>query len=189
MTAERGRRGTTARRSAALWAILLLSACAGPRSAEEFEVANMHPANFVPKSSPASFVGTFERHCLDRMDAPKTIGPSLLAADYVRAPPRFTGGREIFVVDDRRPSVMLASTPTGTFCGVLASSRTGQTARARRLVAARFPEAVPVEAPALAPGMEAAWRVGSDGRTLVFLRRQGVPVSPASLTLAAMRPR
>ena len=161
----------------------LLASCGGPWSAEEFEVANMRATNFVPKSSPGSFVSTFERHCLDRLTDPGTIERSLLAADYVRAPSRWTGGREIYVVDDLRPSVMINRSAEGIFCAVMASSRTGQTARARRMVASRFPEAVPL---APAHGMEAAWRVGPRGRTLVFLERQGTPATPASLVLGAV---
>ena len=183
----RAGRSTAPRRCALLWAASLLSACAGPWSAEEFEVANMRPSNLVPKSSPASFAGTFERHCLDRLDAPETIGPSLLAADYILAPGARRAGHELYVVDDRRPSVMVAPTPAGTFCGVIVSSRTGQTARARGLVARRFPGASPLDASALEPGTEAAWRVGPDGRTLLVLKRRGVPASPASLILAAVR--
>lgn len=182
--------GRRRRLGAAALAVSLLGACGGPWTAEDFEVANMRPSNLVPKSSPRSFVATFERHCLDRLEAPPTIGPSLLAADFVRAPDgrgaRMGPGRELYVVDDRRPSVMLERSPGKTFCGVTAASRTGQTARARRAMAAR-PDAVPVSAAAPGPRMEAAWRLWPDGRTLVFLQRRGTPATPASLILAAVR--
>lgn len=160
-----------------------LSACGGPWSAEEFEIANMRSSNFVPKSSPGSLVATFERHCLDRLAEPMTIGPSLLAADYVRVPPSMARGGELYVVDDRRPSVMVERTPGRTSCAVAVSSRTGQTARARRMVERRFPGAVP-----LPPWgrMEAMWRVGPGGRTLLFLGRDGTPSTPASLILGAI---
>ena len=139
-----------------------LSGCMADLSADDYELRNMNPDNIVPKSSPKAFVAAFESFCLEPQSR-ASARAKLRASDYVPAP-RKLGAMEVWVVDDRRPAVLLNDTD----CAVLAESRTGQTGRVNALVGDRFPEATPVTD----SRFESLWQVdGADRRTLIFTRR------------------
>lgn len=143
-------------------AALLLSGCTADLTADDYEVRNMNPDNIVPKSSPKAFIAAFESFCLDPQSR-AAVRAKLRANDYVPAP-RKLGAMEVWVVDDRRPAVLLNDKD----CAVLAESRTGQTERVKALVGDRFPEAAPVTD----PRFENLWQVeDADRRTLIFIRR------------------
>lgn len=131
---------------------LLAAACAPavqpaskgtPLSPELYEFANMRPSNIIPKSSPAAFERAFEDFCLDAGPTAASVAAKLRKSDYVAAPAPASNGQTAFVVDDTRPMVILSD--DGRFCGVMARSRSGQTARVQRFIAKRFPKATQIE--------------------------------------------
>ncbi|MGA1684583.1 MAG: hypothetical protein ACO38S_08740 [Gemmobacter sp.] len=169
---------------AALMAAGVLAGCApgAGQGPEAIELANIAEPNIVPKSSPAQFARAFERFCLDT--PAEARAETLRAADYVPfAPVRASSRVRTFVVDDRRPAVMLAGEGD---CAVAAEARTGQSARVARLVAARFPAARPVEPARLGPNVEAAWLSRSGGPVILTLR-QLRPGHPSRYTLALVQ--
>lgn len=164
-----------ARPIVALAAAGMLAGCAGGGAGgpEGFELANIAESNIVPKSSPAQFVGAFARFCLDTAEADRPA--ALRGADYVPfAPVRAASRVRTFVVDDRRPAVMLWG---GGNCAVAAEARTGQSARTARLIAERFPAARPVDPARIGPSIEAAWLSRPGGPVLATFRivRPGMP--------------
>ena len=112
MTRAAGIRKGRADRAAAVAALLaagVLAGCApgAGQGPEALELANIAESNIVPKSSPAQFARAFERFCLDT--PAEARAETLRAADYVPfAPVRASSRVRTFVVDDRRPAVMLA---------------------------------------------------------------------------------
>lgn len=153
-------------------ATLALGACSpGQISSDVYELANIHPAHVVPKSSPAQFVAGFRRHCVATKEAQRDAG--LRAADYVPLPRR--GRVQSWAVDTRAPLVM---TQPGA-CAVAAQSRTGQTSRVAAMIASDYPGARPVAV----PGAEAAWAVPG---ALITTHRTGAPSTPATYTLAIL---
>jgi len=174
-----------ARPIVALAAAGMLAGCAGGgvgRGAggpEGFELANIDDANILPKSSPAQFVGAFARFCLDTADADRP--GALRGADYVAFGRARSASRvRTFVVDDRRPAVMLGG---GGDCAVAAEARTGQSARAARLIAERFPAARPIEPGGLGPNAETAW-LSRPGGPVIQTLRQIRPGQPSRYMLA-----
>lgn len=156
---------------------------AGDTTPETLELANMNPANVIPKSSPAQLVAGFERYCLDT--APAAVPAALRGSDYVEVPRRAGGRVRSFVVDDRRPAVMLSD--DGRACAVAAASRTGQTERLRAMVARRFPGAVPVDPARIGSRTEQAWAVPGAAGGIVFVQRLTAPAQPSRLILGFQR--
>ncbi|MFN3644479.1 MAG: hypothetical protein ACK4TB_16335 [Gemmobacter sp.] len=141
----------------------------------------MTPANVIPKSSPAQLVATFERYCLD------TAAPAaaLKRADYVAVPRRAGSTIASFVVDDRRPAVMLSD--DGRACAVAVASRSGQTERLRAMVARRFPGARPVDPARIGQQTEQAWAIPGAAGGIVFVQRLTAPAQPSQLILGIQR--
>lgn len=160
----------TAFGAALLASCLALSACQPTLNSDEYELRNMQPSNIVPKSSPKALVAAFERFCLDAGSRAETQA-TLRASDYVPVPEK-VGSMQVWLVDDLRPAVLLNDTD----CVVLAQSRTGQTERVNRLVAARFPQAKPVAG----SSFENLW---SDGPDLIFTRRVTPNAAPSQFML------
>lgn len=159
-------------RGAALLAscLALIAACTPNLSPDEYELRNMKPANIVPKSSPKALVAAFERFCLDAGSRAETRA-ALRAGDYVPVPDK-VGAMQVWLVDDQRPAVLLNDTD----CVVMAQSRTGQTERVKRMVASRFPQAMPVTG----SRFENLW---SEGRSLIFTRRVTPDAAPSQFML------
>lgn len=170
-------------------ALAALSACAsaGDTPYDTFELANIRPSNVIPKSSPASLVGTFRKHCLANLGDGDATARSLVAADYVENRRARTATARGFVVDDRRPAVMVSDGPDMFFCSVIAESRTGQTTRSRSFVAQAFPGAREVDPKPYGRDKEAVWIVSQAPATLVFLSRSGSPSTPATFALTIGR--
>lgn len=161
-----------------------ISSCgpATPVDPTIFELANIHPANIVPKTSPAALIKAFDEFCVERIDAPDTIPAALIAVDYVAVPGPGGGRPDVFVVDDRRPLVMLMPGPDTDGCAVAAEPRTGQSQRVRTYMATRFPEAVPVDPARVGPTAEAAWHL-RDRQAVIFVLREGAPSTPGRIVL------
>jgi hypothetical protein len=156
----------------------------GPATPQEHELANIRPGHVIPKTAPATLTDSFDRFCVRGMDDFAAIPAALVAADYVQTLPRRGSRAQSFVVDDKRPLVMLTDTGAMRACAVSAESRTGQTTRAQAYVATRFPGARPVEAERIGPRVEQAWLVGRAPDTFVFTSRDRATAMPATLTLA-----
>lgn len=180
---------TTPRRRArpavlACAAALALGGCASAAGTpERLELANMNPGNVVPKSSPAQLVAAFERFCLDTDAA--AAPAALRRSDYVEVPRRTGGMVRSFVVDDRRPAVMLSD--AGRACAVAAASRTGQTERLRGMITRRFPGATPVDPARIGAQTEQAWVVPGARGGIVFVQRLTAPAQPSRLILGIQR--
>lgn len=163
----------------------LLAGClpADARRADRYELSSMRPSHVVPKSSPAQVVRVFRQICAEHAGAPAATPDRLRAAGYVEAPTR--GAGRSFVVDDRRPLVMLADHAGGPHCAVAAISRTGQTRAVADMVAADYPGARPTDPGPTGPGTESAWAVGQ-GLTL-YTMRSGAPLPDTTYMLAIGR--
>ena len=155
-----------------------------PVTPEVLEIANMRLSNVVPKSSPAALVQNFERFCLGG-STPASIRAALRASDYVEAPSLQPNGVTAFVVDDRRPMVMLDD--AGLLCAVGAQSRTGQTARIHRMINSRFPNADVLDPASISTNTEYAVRVGGAGGDIIFLQRIAPLVTQSKLILGIRR--
>ncbi|SFB18773.1 hypothetical protein SAMN05421688_0010 [Poseidonocella pacifica] len=158
--------------------VALLTGCSEETRPDRFELANVRASNVVPKSSATAFVGAFARHCLK--GEPAAIEASLLSAGYVQARGG-TGPARSFVVDDKRPLVILSEGG----CAVGAAPRTGQTPRVQSFVTQTFPGARAVDPQALSA--ERAWQL-ADG-TLILTTRSGTPgLSTATYLLGLTYP-
>ncbi|UWQ33624.1 hypothetical protein K3555_03645 [Leisingera sp. M527] len=150
-------------------AVVLTAGCAslnlGP---DAYELANIKDSNIVPKSSPTAFVKTFDKFCTKGPRDSQAAERLLRASSYVPLRRRARNGGRVYVVDDRRPAVAVSSRG----CMVQAHSRTGQTERVRRYVAAAFPSAVRVPADRLKQHrFEEAWVLSGDQHGIVATRR------------------
>jgi hypothetical protein len=184
--ADRRRVGT----ALALTAAIVLSACtpSPPAGPDFFELANIDPENIVPKSSPAVLVRAFSDFCVDRIDDPASIPALLKANDYVAVPEFRPNSARLYVVDDRRPMVMLSDGPESSTCAVAAESRTGQTNRVLSFVATEFPAARAIDPSGIGPTAEAAWYLPGTS-TIVFILREGTASSPAQIVVGMTRTR
>lgn len=162
-------------------ALMLLAACGPEPGPETIELRAMPPALAVPATAPAALVASFESLCLDGPRAPDALAQRLRATDYVEAPQRGAGGMRSFVVEDRRPMVMLSA--DGTACAVAARARSGQRARIDAMMARRFPDAPAVTV----AGAEIAWHAGPP-QGVILLRRVNHPAQPSRVVLARIAP-
>ncbi len=84
-----------------------------------------------------------------------TVDDRLRAASYV---PKVQGSAKrpaLYVVDDKRPAVVV----NAQTCGVRAISRTGQTDRVNRYVAETFPDAKPLNPSQFSNDVEQVWSI------------------------------
>ena len=168
----------------ALVVVAALSACLSvPASPDAYELANIYADNVVPKSTPARFVAAFERYCLDHSGT--GLDALLRADDYVPVPRRAGAKVQSWVVDDRRPTVMLLDGRTG--CSVAAEARTGQTTEVQALIARRYPNAAPLDPAAVGRSVEQAWAVPGEPGVIIFTQRIGTPHTPSRLILGISR--
>ena len=177
---ETGGRGTL--HAVAVSAAVLASGCTLREAApEEIELANMRPSNVIPKSSPRQFVSTFEQFCTDMLDTPDRRDALLRAADYVPTTSRPRNGARLYLVDDRRPAVIVIASPGSIGCTVMAEPRTGQTDEVRRWVAREFPAATARAPSQVGPGgaAEEVWTFPTGAGQLgsIFTMRDG-PFEP-----------
>ena len=152
---------------AAILVAIPLAACSVANTPDRLEIANMYPWNVVPKSSPGALVRSFERYCLDGPGSAAALDAPLRRAGYVPMPAQ-AGRPRTYLVDDRRPAVLVSDSG----CMVAAESRTGQTERARRAVAERFPAARPVPPQRVGRNVEDAWLLPAPDGRVVFTLRQ-----------------
>ena len=166
-----------------LAAFTVTSACAigGGVTPSMFELANIWQYNIIPKSSPRSLVTAFDRYCVGYADRLSTVRPALLDADYVLVPTTRQPALDTYVVDDRRPMVMVA--PQAASCAVAAESRTGQSHRATTYVADRFANAREIPPADIGPNVERAWLTQDANPLVVFTMRQGPPSGPATFMI------
>ncbi|MEQ9260783.1 MAG: hypothetical protein RIG84_16980, partial [Roseovarius sp.] len=160
----------------------VLSACSaempGP---DRLELATIPRWKEVPRSTPATFVRTFDTFCVERPARPEARESALRSAGYVPRPQQAAGAPRVFVVDDLRPAVLSGA----RICGVRAVSRTGQTEAVQGYVAKAFPEARPASPAPLGSDVEQAWQV--EGGMLATTRNHWVG-NAATYTLLLYRP-
>lgn len=150
---------------------LALTACTQTATPDMLELRNIRQDNIIPKSTPSTFVSTFKTFCMAFNGDLAAMDRRLRAADYVPLP-RNNRGVRTYLVDTRRPAVML----TDTGCVVAAASRTGQTERVQSFVSAEFPDAVAFPAEGWGKDAEQAWILPSRGKAVLFTLRQiGAP--------------
>ena len=172
------------RAMSALAAAIGLSACMSqPPTSDAYELANIYADNVVPKSTPARFVAAFERYCLDHDGT--GLDAILRADDYVPVPRRAGAKVQSWVVDDRRPAVMLLDDRAG--CSVAAEARTGQTTEVQALVARRYPGARSLDPTDVGRNVEQAWAVPGEPGVILFTQRIGTPHTPSRLILGISR--
>ena len=158
-----------------------------PITPESFELANIDPDNIVPKSSPAALVRAFSDFCVDQIGNLGALPDLLRSRDYVAVPKLRANGQFLFfVVDDKRPMVMLSEGAQSSTCAVAAESRTGQTNRVLSFVATEFPEARPIDPARIGPTAEAAWFIG-ETTTIIFILREGTQSAPAQIVVGLTR--
>ena len=168
--------------------VLALSGCvaATPSSPELIELSNIDPAYIVPKSSPAQLVSAFGRYCLaDTLDGARQ---ALRKGDYIQKPRRGRSAMQAYVVDDRKPAVLLSGQAERFNCVVLAQARTGQTNRIEDFVTASFPKVVKTDPARLGARTERAWLAAGPNGGIVFTRRGGPRLTPQYLMFGILRP-
>lgn len=138
------------------------------------ELLNFRPSHIVPKTSPTAFVTAFRRYCLAGDSA--TAQGRLRADDYI--PTRAFGRDDVYVVDDRKPMVMI----TDDGCAIRAASRAGQTNAVADFLATQAAE--PVDpARTGAPGAESAWLLSDPAPALVLQTRTRLSARESHLSL------
>lgn len=179
---------TGAGKALALAALAILAGCtpSPPITPESFELANIDPDNIVPKSSPAALVRAFSDFCVDQIGNLGALPDLLRSRDYVAVPELRPNGLYLYVVDDKRPMVMLSEGAQSSTCAVAAESRTGQTNRVLSFVATEFPEARPIDPARIGPSAEAAWFIG-ETTTIIFILREGTQSAPAQIVVGLTR--
>lgn len=140
-------------RSAGVLATLALTACGPDIDSDTAELATIYPWNVLPKSSPTALRQTFDRYCVNGPTSPAALEARLRAAGYVRM--KHTGAAQVYLVDDRRPAVVLSD----RLCGARATSRTGQTEEINTYVARTFPKARSVSTETIDAEVEQAWAI------------------------------
>ena len=142
--------------SSALLALVSLTGCSSAMpDADTLELATIKHWKEVPKSHPTTFVKAFDRFCTNRPEGMAAMDTLLRQANYVPKPQVNPGGPTVYVVDDRRPAVVV----NDTVCGVRATSRTGQTERVRRYISETYPNARPVSTEPFSSDVEQAWQI------------------------------
>lgn len=159
-----------------------VSACFG-NSPDAVELSNIRESNIVPKSSPTSFVSTFEKMCLGPINSKSGFETTLRNASYVPTRPRNARGFRTYLVDDRRPAVVTQEQTTHRACAVLAVARTGQTQRVRNAVPRLFPNAK-AASPSKVKGAEQVWIEPDAPERLIYTSRDKKIPSGASYRLA-----
>lgn len=110
----------------------------------------------------------------------------LQRAGYLKT--RETGrGVRTYVVDNRKPAVMLRETNGAKACAIGAEARTGQSQALRALVVSEFPDATPIDARNISNSAEAAW--ATPNGAVLYLDRHGPKVAPPRLIFAISRPK
>lgn len=168
--------------------VLVLSGCvaASPSSPELIELSNIKPSHIVPKSSPAQLVSAFRRYCLaDTLDDARQ---ALRKDDYIQKPRRGRSAVHSYVVDSRKPAVLLSGEAERFNCAVLAEARTGQTSRIEDFVTAGFPKLAEADPARLGPRTERAWLAAGANGGIVFTKRAGPRITPQYLMFGILRP-
>ena len=123
--------GKTVRAAAFAACAALLAACTPTLTADQIELNNLDPRNAVPKSSPTQLITALRQYCLEPTPEEATVA-KLRSAGYVEKPTS-AGAPRLFLVDDRRPAVVLSE--QAGICLVGFEARTGQTEALRRFAA------------------------------------------------------
>lgn len=170
------------------FALFALAGCQTPAtsSPELIELSNIRPSHIVPKSSPAQLVTAFRRYCLAGSLA--AARQALRKSDYIQKPRRAGAAVDSYVVDDRRPAVMLSGTADRFNCVVLAQARTGQTSRIEDFVDTEFPKAAETDPGRIGARTERAWLAGGRTGGIIYTRRAGPRITPQYLMFGILRP-
>jgi len=171
----------------AICATALLGGCV-PRSAitpDMVELGNIRASHVIPKSSPRQMVKAFDSYCM--APSPAASKAALRKDDYVQT--KDTGnGVETFVVDDRKPAVMLVQSKRKTGCAIVVEARTGQTNRVLDYVNATFPKARALAPSSIGKKTEHAW-IAQDGTgAVLFTQRSESLVGAPTYLFGVSRP-
>ncbi|MEM9438220.1 MAG: hypothetical protein AAGA15_14375 [Pseudomonadota bacterium] len=153
-----------------LLATLALTACseALTTNPDLAELQNIDRDRAIPKATPARLVNTFREVCVEGPAAYEAKEALLRDLSYVPARPLDDGASQLFVVDDRRPAVVL----TQSMCMAVAEARTGQSERFEDYVAATFPAARPLDPASFDRNIEKAWQVSTPAPGIVASQRE-----------------
>ncbi len=154
-------------------AACILSGCDPQYDAREAELRNFKPTHLVPKSSPAALVKAFDTYCIEGPKSPSELRKKLESAGYVAYTAQPRDGVHSFVVDNKRPAVLI----TSDGCAVAAASRSGHTERLRSYVASTFPNAKTIDPAPLGDQIEDAWVVPTEPKRVVATQRSLDPMT------------
>jgi hypothetical protein len=146
------------------------------------ELANIKPANVVPKSSPEQLIDAFDDVCF--ADSVSDAEAKLRAAGYVPATRVASSTMTLYYVDDERPAVGLRAAVGGFDCAVHAETRTGQTNAVDDYVARKFPKAELRDN----PHTERYWLAPYTKGGILFTSREGRPWRPETYIVGILRP-
>ena len=135
---------------------------------DQAELRNIYHVYGVPKSSPSQLVNTFSAVCVDGPASRADKEETLRDLSYVPVREWVPGESQLFVVDDRRPAVVL----TQKMCMALAEARTGQSERFEDYVESSFKGARPLNAESFARNIERAWQVDAPRPGIVASQRE-----------------
>jgi len=169
--------------------VLGLSVLAGCSAAalgpDALEIANIRHYNEVPRSSPTAMVRAFDRFCVNRPATLQASDAQLRAASYVPTRKRAGSNVRLYLVDDKRPAVAISP----NMCLVQASTRTGQTQKARDYTAKVFPDARPMSPTDFGEDIEQAWMVPGNPPAIIATLRRLEPGNRSRYALIYYRPR
>lgn len=158
--------------AAGLAGLMALSGCLAS-TADEVELSNMRLWNAIPKSTANQFVTAFADLCAAPIKSGAAFEATLRAADYVPTGRPDARGTQVFLVDDRRPAIMVRDTTGVRACGVAARARTGQRQRVNDDISTIFPGAREVPADRV-EGAEQVWLdTRAPGRVIFTSRDTG----------------
>ncbi len=146
---------------------LNVAACGAPISTDQAELRNIRPSNRIPKSSPAQFIKAFDQFCISGPRDRQRRETLLRDANYVPTKRWRAGEPQVFLVDDRRPAIVLSE----TICSARALSRTGQTERVRDFVKAEFPNARALRPAPFGKDVEQVWQVFTPAPAMIATER------------------
>lgn len=149
--------------------------------ADRLELATIPRWKEVPRSTPATFVRTFNSFCVEGPGDMQARDAVLRSSGYVPKTRPKPGAARAWVVDDLRPAIVSG----GRICGARARARTGQTDAVQGYIAETFPQARALDTGQFGPEVEQAWQV--EGGVLATTRSDWVG-NASSYTLLLYRP-
>jgi len=171
-------RKTRVRKRAAAVSVMLTAGGCVATTSDEIELRNVDWWKVIPKSSPSQLVNAFDRYCFAADGS--TAHARLIDDDYVQVPKR--GEINNYVVDSKKPLVMLSGSGSAYGCAVAAEARTGQRNKMITYIEGRSDKSVPVSTTS---NGDTFWQL--DANSIAFVKRSGPIGQPPQILIGVSR--